>query len=145
MKTSLTLIVIMLSLLFVPFVGADDDDNPKDYFIGLWQGVDPLDGSEALRSIIKNKDGTFKITGSESFFSGCGSDRGIVEATGYVKRYVLRTEDATLTCFEDNTVFDIELKYVPDRKNGTLVEVTGGGFPPVVLHRIDNRYNSSSD
>ena len=104
--------------------------------VWLWQGVDPLDGSEALRSITMGQDGDFNIVGSESYFSGCGSDRGIVEATGRLEQGVLVTRDFTLTCFEINKVLFVEVSYVPDRRNGTLVEVIGGGFPPVVLHRI---------
>jgi hypothetical protein len=137
-KIKFTVIFILLSIIFVPFVGADFHQRGM-YFVGLWQGVDPLDGSEVLRSITIDDYWKFQIKGTETYFSGCKSDRGIVEATGFIYNGVLITEEFTLKCFEDGKILFIDVEYVPDRKNGTLVEVIRGDFPPVILHRIDTR------
>ena len=135
-KIKFTVILILLSLNFAPFAGADFHQRGM-YFVGLWQGIDPLDGSEVLRSITIDDYWKFQIKGTETYFKSCKSDRGIVEATGFIYNSVLITEDFTLKCLEDGKNFFIDVEYVPDRKNGTLVEVIGGDFPPVILHRID--------
>lgn len=111
------------------------------YFIGLWQGVDPDDGSEVQRSITLNEDGVFKIVGYETFYSGCDGGRGVVTATGVFENGVILCEDFTLTCLEDELgPFSVPVKYVPDRLNGTLLETyLNGSFQPEVLHKISKR------
>jgi hypothetical protein len=109
------------------------------YFIGLWQGIDPNDGSEVLRSITKNNDGTFNIIGSETFFHGCDGGRGIATGTGVLEDDVLISEDFTLECYDVGT-YPGEIQYVPDRLNRTLEEHDMSGiFEPSILHRINKR------
>ena len=114
---------------------------PKLYFVGLWQGVDINDGSEAQRSITLNSDGTFNIIGQEPYTSGCEGERGMVTATGVLEGGVIITDNFMLICFNDNGPFGPgEATYTPDKLNGTLIE----GFPdsifsPMSLHKISNR------
>ena len=63
----------------------------KLYFIGLWQGVDNNDGSEAQRAITLNSDGTFNIIGQEPYTNGCGGDRGLVTGTGVLEGGVINS------------------------------------------------------
>jgi hypothetical protein len=113
----------------------------KLYFVGLWQGVDISDGSEAQRSITLNSDGTFNIIGQEPYTSGCNGERGMVTATGVLEGGVIITDDFMLICFNGYGPFGpFDATYTPDKRNGTLKE----GFPdsissPTSLHKISNR------
>ena len=138
MKIKFAVIILIFSICFTPLADAKMV-NKGAGFIGLWQGVDPLDGSEVLRSITLDENGNFNIIGSETYFSGCGSDRGIVEATGYLDNGVLITEGYTLKCYESRKTIPVDVEYVRDKENGTLTEVIGGDFPPVILHRISTK------
>ena len=113
----------------------------KLYFIGLWEGIDDFDGSEAQRSITLNRDGTFNIIGQEPYTSGCKGERGMVEATGMLKGGVIFSYDFTLTCFDGYGQFENnEATYTPDKLNGTLIEgYPNSGFDPMVLHKISKR------
>jgi hypothetical protein len=113
----------------------------KLYFIGLWQGVDDLDGSESQRSITINSDGTFNIIGFEPYTSGCEGERGKITGTGMLEEGVIVSNDFTLTCYNDLGPFTvIQAEYKPDKLNGTLIEQVGGGdFPSIIFHKISNR------
>jgi hypothetical protein len=99
------------------------------YFIGLWQGIDPIDGSEMLRSITRNGDGTFLIVGTESHYVGCYGDRGKSVGTGVLEGNVIASSDFTLICYGDNYFADADDVYYPcpmeieaDRLNRTIIE-----------------------
>jgi len=135
----LIIVSILVLMIAVPICSADSGKNKKK-FIGMWQGIDPLDGSEALRSITLDDDGIYNIVGYESFYNGCysatGNPRGIVEATGSVEDGVLITDYFALKCQNGPVYDDISVEYIRDKKNGTIIESIGGGFPPVILHKV---------
>ena len=141
MKRLLIMFIIVFSIIFASNVNAGGLFKGF-YFIGLWQGTDPADGSEVLRSITKNSDGGFDIIGSEPYTGGCNGERGKITATGVLEAGVIVSEDFTLTCYNPpptpGPFTDMQVEYVPDRFNRTLLEVYqgGAGFPPVILHRI---------
>ena len=146
MRTKIALILVLtLSIVFTSLVSAYALEG-KTYFIGLWQGVDPLDGSENLISITLNKDGTFNIIGSESYWTFCDGGRGIVKGTGHLiyqgtlDHLGILEADETLTCFSGGTA-DYTEQFIPDVINGTLKEVYPEDSTQVILilHRIDTR------
>ena len=107
----------------------------------MWQGVDPVDGSEVLRSIIKNKDHTFSLIGTETHFVGC--NRGKVEGTGGMENGIIVFDTYRLVCFgedysssDDDISYPLDVKIIPDRLNRTITEDYGPDWPAVVLHRI---------
>jgi hypothetical protein len=96
----------------------------KLYFVGLWQGIDTVDGSEAQRSITLNRDGTYNIAGREGYFSACDGARGILNGTGALENGVLFFKNFEVTCFYEESVESriIPVKYIPDKLNSTLRE-----------------------
>ena len=132
MKSKLMMLIVVFSIILASNVNAGSHGR---YFTGLWQGIDPNDGSESLRSIVKNDEGTFDIIGTESYFSACNGPSGVVIGTGELEDGdILCT--ITIECIGGPTFEDIEQRYVPDRLNKTLLEVSTSGYPTIILHRI---------
>ena len=120
-----------------------------DAFLGLWEGVDPLDGSLVQLSLTDvNEDGTIELTQSESFYSFChakGADfslgHGVEIGTATVaqKRDALKI-DIQLICIDDDngkhpqTPLAIEYQL---RSRGRILIIPA--FPtslPIALHRV---------
>lgn len=146
MKHAIIVIFVALSIVLVSNTDAGSFER-GNYFIGLWQGIDPIDGSEMLRSITKNEDGSFSVTGTESHFIGCDGDRGKVLGTGVLEGNVIVSSDFTLICYGANYFSDADDVFYPtpmeieaDRFNRTIIEnYENSIFPSAVLHRISNR------
>ena len=88
-------------------------DNEREIsIVGLWEGIDPDDGANQLRSITRNENGTFSLTGSSTYLSLCGgTDRAVIIGTEVVENGVLKAKSA-LTCFNDGrTIEGLEANY----------------------------------
>ena len=120
-----------------PLVANNERDSP---IIGLWEGIDLDDGASHLRSIRRNEDGTFSLTGNATFLMLCGgTDRGLINGTGVFENGVLKT-NLSVTCFNDGRIIPgLESTMVLDRKNGTLTEQRLFGVPePLIFHLISS-------
>lgn len=143
-------VYIALLVVFAMVLGSDahaGNSGRGHYLVGLWQGIDPTDGSEMLRSITENRDGTFSIIGTESYFVGCRGDRGKVFGTGIPDGDMIVFRDFQLVCFggdyfddSDDVYFSSPMVIVADRLNRTIVEQYGNpNFSDAVLHRISKK------
>jgi hypothetical protein len=133
-----SILVVVISIILTSTIYADGFE--KLYFVGLWQGIDYNDGSEAQRSITLNRDGTFTIIGQEPYTIGCQGERGMVTGTGVFKGGVIISDDFTLICFNGNGPFNVQATYKPDKLNGTLIEdIPDSDFDPTSLHKISKR------
>src|SRR5262245_38316171 len=112
-------LVVALCVSIVPevvFAGQGNGNGKAgkiEDFMGLWQGVDPLDGSTVRVSLTDvDDDGILELSQAESFYSFChsmgpefslgrGVDVGI--ATVGSRKDVLEVE-FRLICIEDNNV-----------------------------------------
>lgn len=136
MKRSLVLAsAALLPLAFVSSANAASERS----FVGLWQGIDPLDGGEALHSITCFRDRTCQLVASDSVVSFCGGESALINGTGSLEGDELVFPDAVLACPED-TVMNLEISYERDRRNRTLVgtAVAGGTSRSIVFHQISN-------
>ena len=137
--------IAMATLIIMGLTGQSvvADNERKIPFVGLWEGIDPDDGGNQLRSITSNEDGrTFSLTGSSTYFSLCGgTERGVIVGKGVIQGTVLKTK-VTLTCFNVTppSLYEVEANYELDRKNGTLTELTDlrrkNQKPPIIFHLI---------
>lgn len=112
------------------------DNERKIPIVGLWEGIDPDDGGNHLRSITRNENGTLSLIGSSTYFTMCdGTDRGVIIGTGVVENGVLKAKE-TLTCYNNGqTIKGLEADYVPDEENGTLTELRNWNMrPPIIFH-----------
>lgn len=99
-------------------------------FVGLWEAVDPQDGSHLVLSITGNDEGSVKLLVYDTYFTTCNGGRGIAQGTGEVSaEQSLQVEDYTITCFEtgDTTTVPITLSKNSD---GTLSRT---GATPLAL------------
>ena len=51
-------------------------------FVGLWEGIDPVDGGDSLRSITCSEDRSCQLAATDSIITLCGGGAGFVGATG---------------------------------------------------------------
>lgn len=109
--------------------------------VGLWEGIDLDDGASHLRSIRRNGDGTFSLTGNATYFMLCGgTDRGLINGTGVVENEVLKTKVSLICLNNGRTIEGLESNYILDRDNGTLSELRSFGVtPPIIFHLISPR------
>jgi len=124
-----------------------------DSLVGLWEGVDTLDGS-TIRVAIGDieRDRRLEFRWQESFFSGCFNEsnpqgRGLIAGT--VER--LNPDDVVLAatrfvCYDndgnefDADTFTVDLIYSPEAD--TLTSPTTAEFPGFILYRtsLSGRY-----
>jgi hypothetical protein len=136
----------LLALLAIPITaGAAEDaasvssDAELRPFIGLWEGIDPGDGSLTQRSITCTRSGDCRILGADTFFRLCNGKRGIIQGRGAIRQRVLRAPGLTLSCFDGPSV-SVDSTYTPDGLNRTLVERTNDlRIKPITFHKISER------
>jgi hypothetical protein len=107
-------------------------------FVGLWEGVDPVDGGDSLRSITCQRDGSCRLAATDSVITLCGSGPAFVGGTGGLEGDEMVFADAVLTCPDGRTV-DLVLRFARDPLNRTLVETTTVGerrLPNIVFHKV---------
>ena len=118
-------------------------------FMGLWQGVDPLDGSTVRLSLTDvNDDGILELSQAESFYSFCHSmgpefslGRGVEVGIATVgsRKDVLEV-DIRLICIEDNNVpheqSPVSIEYQLRSHGRNLVIPAFPNSLPIVLHRV---------
>jgi hypothetical protein len=122
--------------------------SDRQAFLGLWEGIDLLDGSTVHFSITDiERDGDLEMVLTESFFTFCArlgenysQGRGIITGQGRVVNSVLKA-NTRFTCINDEGVpgkpevgpFDYPLK-----DGGRILVVPGvdAETPDVLLHRV---------
>ncbi len=117
--------------------------------VGLWEGVDALDGSTVWISIGDiDGDKVLDFRWRESFFSGCFTQdnqrgRGVVVGTVNQKNSKeFELAATTFVCFDDdNNELDrgqitVEVRY--SRKNDLLIRIGTDEFPGFILHRTSS-------
>jgi hypothetical protein len=149
MKRFLIVVIVVsamavLSVIFTQTASSNGKYNSKggvgsQFFIGLWGGVDPNDGSDVLVSISDNDDdGRLELLWHESRWFSCGgTDNAVFNATGgTVQDGVLSFETATLTCFKPYVVTNVpSYALESNRKANTIFDPNDN----IILHRISSR------
>ncbi len=148
MKRLIALLLVLLSFIMLVTAasagdGSDDDEKDNAYFVGLWEGVDPNDGSRRMISISDNDgDGVFELVQYDTFWTLCGNDiRGIAQGSGTVNNTGNLEWAGTLTCFDDPMKqVDFRVDYEPVEQSDILVErAVGLPLAPDILHRVSTR------
>jgi hypothetical protein len=133
------LALAFLAVLPLAFASSANAASERS-FVGLWQGIDRLDGGAALHSLTCFGDGTCQLIATDSVVSFCDGASAFIGGTGGLEGDELVFPDAVLTC-PDSTVVELELRYERDRRNRTLVGtavVDGIPVRSIVFHKISN-------
>src|SRR5262245_33446925 len=143
-------LAIASCLLSVSVVVAGTGHGPKDkdakHFLGLWEGVDPLDGSPVRVSLSDiEDDGIIEYTMQEDFWTSCfnlgpnySKGRGVVRGTATAASKSLLDVQSELICISDaNVPHSLGSSPVQNTlRDRVLVLPPFGDSPAIVLHRI---------
>lgn len=139
-RFSIFMIVALAAIFLVSIVSADSGGSGS-YFVGLWEGVDPNDGSRRTISVSDNdRDGVFDVWHYDTFWSLCGDDRGVTAGSATVSAGGVLHYEGTLTCLSTGTQVPFMVDYEAFRFSDTLVEIPiGVPLAPATLHRTSSR------
>jgi hypothetical protein len=145
-------LVVVAGLLSASAVaaGAGPDPGQKDAkdFLGLWQGVDPLDGSPVRLSLSDiDDDGVMELTMQEDFYTTCfnlgptySRGRGVVTGTATVASKNVLDTTTDLICIDDSNVHHSQgvapVQYTLKSHGRVLLLPPFGNSPGIVLHHI---------
>jgi len=147
---STVVIGLLASAADDPAVARDEHRDRHDgKLLGLWEGVDALDGSTVWISIGDiDEDEVLDFRWRESFFTGCftpDNQRGRGVVAGTVERKSSKEFELVATefvCFNDhNNEVDhdpitVEVRY--SRKHDVLIRIGTDEFPGFILHRTSS-------
>jgi hypothetical protein len=122
------LVFASVALLPLAFASSANAAGERSFFglrsfIGLWEGIDPVDGGDSLRSITCHLDQSCKLAASDSVITLCGGGTAFARGTGGFEGDELVFPDAVLTC-PDGREVDLAIRYERDPLNRALVETT---------------------
>lgn len=107
--------------------------------VGLWQGIDTVDGSIRTISITgPDEEGVFEVLANDTFWTLCEGSRGLQRAHGPIDDDgVLRTE-GSLECANGESLEEV-WTYTPGEgsESGLLLEDTVGTPFSATLFRLD--------
>ena len=131
------LIFAFLSLLPLAFASSAKAESERS-FVGLWEGIDPVDGGDSLRSITCLTDQTCNLAATDSVITLCGGGAAFASGTGSLEGDELVFPEVVLTCPNGEKVH-LAISYEPDERNRTLVETAVVGartLPNIIFHKI---------
>jgi hypothetical protein len=139
------MLIAALSLVAVLQLGCEESsgqNNEADrFFLGLWEGIDPLDGSTVLASFTNlDKDNTIEIAWTESLFTLCEGAGGLITGTGPVDENGVLNADEMFTCFDPDDTLEGKGRYEPVKDDGIIIVTSpvNPELPPIILHRISS-------
>jgi len=132
---NLLIMTVTLFALAAPIAGRADSGKINQ-FVGLWEAVDPEDGSHQILSITDNTNGTAQLRLFDTYFTLCDGGRAIGEGTAQAEKdQSLSSVDFTVTCFEPSSTHltPTTLSKNPD---GTLTR-DRASLSPLIYHQTD--------
>ena len=140
-----SLVLAAAALLSLAFTSSANAARDRSFFnlwsfVGLWEGVDPVDGGDSLRSITCQRDQSCALAATDSVITLCGSGPAFVGGTGGLEGDQLVFADAVLTC-PNRTAVHLSISFERDPLNRTLVETTvvtdtNVTLPHIVFHKV---------
>src|SRR5687768_5819436 len=121
-------IVILAAVALLPLTCASSANAQSEGsffglgpFMGLWEGIDPVDGGDSLRSITCSTDLRCTLAVTDSVITLCGGGPAFASGTGDLDGDQLVFAVVVLVC-PDGTEVDLAISYEFDPFIGTLVE-----------------------
>ena len=140
-RTAALAAVALLPLTFASSANAESEGSSFGLrsFVGLWEGIDPVDGGDSLRSITCSPDRSCELAATDSVLTLCEGGTGFASGTGSLEGNELVFPDVVLTC--PGIEVHLAISYERDPRNRTLVETTvvvdtGTTLPNIIFHKI---------
>jgi hypothetical protein len=131
--------ISIAAMILVTSGGSAESAREKFDFVGLWQGIDPVEGDVGLDSVTPNGDGTFTILVKAKFrFCPETDPRAFSVATATIQNGNLVSTDRRIFCGGD-VVIDSSRKVVYTPVPGEdLLRAFAEPIPEpvIILHRI---------
>ena len=138
MTRALVTLCVVLVLFLGPMATAASSQQSRS-FLGLWQGIDPDDGSGVLYSFSDNdRDGVIEIIGRETFFTVCNGD-GVIKGTGVVESEGRLVAQLVVTCRPGPTKVAVTMTFQLIPRDDVLILVPAAAISPITLHRVSHR------
>ena len=112
-------------------------------FQGYWMGVDPLDGGDSRRSIVRLTNGRYAMAGRDTVLTLCdGTDRGFISfEDGIAERNIMRTDSLTIACTNTGASVVLRVRYELFG-DGLMIEDTtrqdGSPASRIIFHRVSS-------
>jgi hypothetical protein len=132
------MVLLPLASAFSVNAGHERSSGQLRSFIGLWKGIDAVDGGEALRAFTCSRDGTCELVGTDAVVSLCNDEPGFITATGGLEGRALVFPDAVFHCSDGGAV-SFSVRFERDRFNRTLVSSgvrDGTPFRSIIYYKI---------
>ena len=148
MRTKLAVAVTLVAVVLAartwaqPGQGQAQRSGSASAFEGYWMGVDPVDGGDARRSLVRQADGTFHLAARDTFFSLCdNTDHGFgsFDDGTLIGRDVLVSNNLTLECFNNNQSVTLHVRF--ELKSANLMfeiatRADGSPVSTIVFHKV---------
>jgi hypothetical protein len=141
-NVTLSIAVFIGLLLAVRLWAQPPGKNTSRLFQGYWMGVDPLDGGDSRRGLVRQQNERFALAGRDTFFTLCdNTDRGFIsfEDGVVVGRGTMRTDNLKITCLNTGAIVLLKARYVLI-DDSTMVEVVtaqdGTPVDTIIFHKV---------
>ena len=138
----LIIAIFLGAVLVVRLWAQPPGKHTSKIFQGYWMGVDPLDGGDSRRSLVRQQNGTYALAGRDSILTLCdNTDRGLITFDDgvVVGRGEMRTDNLKLTCFNTGDVVLLKASYtLIDDSVMTEVLTAQDGSPvdTIIFHKV---------
>src|SRR5262245_36766240 len=139
---ALMIVIILGAVLVVRLWAQPPGKHTSKIFQGYWMGVDPLDGGDSRRSLVRQQNGTYALAGRDSFLTLCdNTDRGFISFDDgvVVGRGEMKTDNFKITCFNTDVIVPLKASYVLIDDN-VMTEVTtaqdGTPVDTIIFHKV---------
>src|SRR5262249_39589254 len=107
-----------------------------------WMGVDPLDGGDSRRSLVRQPNGSYSLAVRDSFLTLCdNSDRGLITFDDGVEVGLgaMKTDNLKIACFYTGDVVLLKASYtLIDGSVMSEVVTAQDGTPvdTIIFHKV---------
>jgi len=139
---ALTLMAVGLAARTWAQPGKAQNSGKSSPFEGYWMGVDPVDGGDARRSLVRQADGTFHLAARDTFFSLCdNTDHGFgsFDDGTLIGRNVLVSNNLTLECFNNGQSVTLHVRFElksPNLMFEIATRADGEAVSTIVFHKV---------
>lgn len=142
--TALLLVAAVAAHVWARPSGAQPPGKARE-FQGYWMGIDPLDGGDSRRSLVRLDDGRYSLAGRDTVLTLCDeTDRGFISFDDgvVVGRDLMRSDSLTIACGNTGASVVLRVQYQL-AADGLMVEETttlnGDPVSRIVFHRVSQK------